>query len=208
MAIRLLPRDERFFELFTSLAEHSVDGARHLAELLTRRDPDRWQLVETIKGLERAADDVTREIVARLDRSFITPFDREDIHLLATRLDDIIDHIDGTASRVRIFRAEETPNGAVLIAEVIHRMVLEVVKAVRALEADRSSEVLAACREIRSLEEEGDTLYQEWLGQLFENGAEPLTVIKWKELYDILEATLDVAEDAAGVLEQVTLKHG
>lgn len=208
MAIRLLPRDERFFELFTSLAEHSVDGARHLAELLTRRDPDRWQLVETIKGLERAADEVTLELVTRLDRSFITPFDREDIHLLASKLDDIIDHIDGTASRVRIFRAEETPNGAVLIAEVIHRMVLEVVKAVRALEADRSGEVLAACREIRALEEEGDALYQEWLGRLFENGAEPLTVIKWKELYDILEATLDVAEDAAGVLEQVTLKHG
>jgi predicted phosphate transport protein (TIGR00153 family) len=208
MPIRLLPRDERFFELFTSLAQHSVDGARHLAELLTRRDPDRWQLVETIKGLERAADEVTLELVTRLDRSFITPFDREDIHLLASKLDDIIDHIDGTASRVRIFRAEETPDGAVLIAEVIHRMVLEVVKAVRALEADRAADVLTACREIRKLEEEGDALYQEWLGKLFTNGAEPLTVIKWKELYDILEATLDVAEDAAGVLEQVTLKHG
>jgi len=207
MAIRLLPRDERFFELFTSLAEYSVDAARHLSELLTRRDPDRWQLVETIKGLERAADDVNRELVARLDRSFITPLDREDIHSLATRLDDIIDHIDGVAARVRIFRAGDTPDGAVLIAEVVHRMVLEVVRAVKALEEERHAEVLASCRTIRKLEEEGDSLYQEWLGRLFDNGADPLTVIKWKELYDILEATLDVAEDAAGVLEQVTLKH-
>ncbi len=207
MAIRLLPRDERFFELFTSLAEHSVDAARHLSELLTRRDPDRWQLVETIKGLERAADDVNRELITRLDRSFITPLDREDIHSLATRLDDIIDHIDGVAARVRIFRAGDTPDGAVLIAEVVHRMVLEVVRAVKALEEERPAEVLASCRKIRKLEEEGDCLYQEWLGRLFDNGAEPLTVIKWKELYDILEATLDVAEDAAGVLEQVTLKH-
>ena len=207
MAIRLLPRDERFFELFTSLAEYSVDAARHLSELLTRRDPDRWQLVETIKGLERAADDVNRELVARLDRSFITPLDREDIHSLATRLDDIIDHIDGVAARVRIFRAGDTPDGAVLIAEVVHRMVLEVVRAVKALEDERHAEVLASCSTIRKLEEEGDALYQEWLSRLFDNGADPLTVIKWKELYDILEATLDVAEDAAGVLEQVTLKH-
>ncbi len=207
MPIRLLPRDERFFELFSALADHSVDGARHLAELLTRRDPDRWQLVETIKGLERAADDVNRELIARLDRSFITPFDREDIHALAARLDDIIDHIDGTAARVRIFRAEETPDGAVLIAEVIHRITLEVARAVRALEDGPPAAVLGACAEVRRLEEEGDALYHEWLGRLFVNGADPLTVIKWKELYDILEHTVDVAEDAAGVLESVTLKH-
>src|SRR5690606_11856712 len=141
------------------------------------------------------------------DRSFITPMDREDIHQLASKLDDIMDHIDGTASRVRIFRAEETPDGAVLIAEVIHRIGLEVVRAVRALENSQHAEVLLACREVRTLEKQGDDLYQEWLGKLFENGADPLTVIKWKELYDILEATLDVAEDAAGVLESVTIKN-
>lgn len=204
----MMPRDERFFELFTALAEHSLAGARLLAELLTRRDPERWQLVETIKGIEREADDINRELIARLDRSFITPFDREDIHELAGKLDDIIDHIDGTASRVRIFRAEETPDGAVLLAEVVRRMVVEVVRAVRALEEGPPSEVLAACARIKTLEEEGDELYQKWLGKLFDNGSDPLTVIKWKELYDILEATLDVAEDAANVLESVTLKHG
>lgn len=207
VVIRLLPRDERFFELFTSLAQHSLAGARHLAELLTRRDPERWQLVETIRGLEQSADEVNAEIIARLDRSFITPFDREDIHALASRLDDIIDHIDGAASRVKIFRAEQTPDGAVLLAEVIHRMVAEVVRAVRGLEEGPPASVLAACHKIRQLEEEGDHLYQEWLGRLFDNGTDPLTVIKWKELYDILEATLDVAEDAANVLESVTLKH-
>jgi predicted phosphate transport protein (TIGR00153 family) len=205
--LRLLPRDERFFELFIDLAQHSVDGSRHLAELFSRRDPERWQLVDTIKGLEHSADDVTHELTSRLDRSFITPFDREDIHLLASRLDDIIDHIDGTASRTRIFRAESVPDGAVLIAEVIHRMTREVLRAVKALENGPPGEVLSACREIKRLEEEGDSLYHHWLAKLFDNGTDPLTVIKWKELYDILEATLDVAEDAANVLESVTLKH-
>ncbi len=207
MKFRLLPRDERFFELFIALAQHGVDGSRILAQLFSRRDAERWQLVETIKGLEHAADDVTHELINRIDRSFITPFDREDIHLLASRLDDIIDHIDGTAARVKIFRAEAVPDGAVLIAEVIHRMTMEVLRAVRALESGPPADVLASCREIKRLEEEGDDLYQVWLGRLFDNGTDPLTVIKWKELYDILESTLDVAEDAANVLESVTLKH-
>ncbi len=207
MKFRLLPRDERFFELFIALAQHGVDGSRILAQLFSRRDADRWQLVETIKGLEHAADDVTHELINRIDRSFITPFDREDIHLLASRLDDIIDHIDGVASRVKIFRADAVPDGAVLIAEVIHRMTMEVLRAVRALESGPPAEVLASCREIKRLEEEGDSLYHAWLGRLFDNGTDPLTVIKWKDLYDILESTLDIAEDAANVLESVTLKH-
>jgi predicted phosphate transport protein (TIGR00153 family) len=207
MKFRLLPRDERFFELFIALAQHGVDGSRILAQLFSRRDAERWQLVETIKGLEYAADDVTHELINRIDRSFITPFDREDIHMLASRLDDIIDHIDGTAARVKIFRADAVPDGAVLIAEVIHRMTMEVLRAARALESGPPAEVLAACREIKRLEEEGDDLYQLWLGRLFDNDPDPITVIKWKELYDILESTLDVAEDAANVLESVTLKH-
>ncbi len=208
MAIRLLPRDERFFELFARLAQHSVDAARHLVELFSRRDDDRWQLVDTIKGLERAADGVTHELITRLDRSFITPFDREDIHLLSQKLDDIIDHIDGTASRSRIFHTTDVPEGAVLLAEVIHRMAGEVLRATQRLEKGPPADVLLSCREIKRLEEEGDALYQRWLGQLFEGGHDALTVLKWKELYDILEQTLDVAEDAANVLESVTIKHG
>jgi predicted phosphate transport protein (TIGR00153 family) len=194
MALQLLPRDERFFDLFTALATTAVSGARNL--------------VETIKRLEHDADDVTHAIVTRLDRTFITPFDPEDIHELASRLDDIMDRIDSTARRARIFRIGEVPEGALLLCDAIHRTTTQVLVAVEALKDGPSATVLAACREIKRLEEEGDAMYYLWLGRLFEDHHDALSVIKWKELYDTLEKTLDSAEDAANVLESVTIKHG
>jgi hypothetical protein len=208
MAIRLLPRDERFFELFTALATTTVEASRRLIELFTEQGEARWAAVELIKVLEHEADEITHSIVTRLDRSFITPFDREDIHELASRLDDVIDRIDSVARRSRIFRIDEVPQGALLLSEVVHRAAVEVLRAVEALEKGPPATVLAACRDIKRLEEEGDALYHERLGRMFEPGADPLMVIKWKELYDTLEKTLDSAEDAANVLESVTIKHG
>ncbi len=208
MAIRLLPRDERFFELFTTLATKTVEASRRLIELFTEQGDQRWAAVELIKALEHEADETTHAIVTRLDRSFITPFDREDIHELASRLDDVIDRIDSVARRSRIFRIDEVPEGALILSEVVHRATVEVLRAVEALEKGPPATVLGACRDIKRLEEEGDALYHEWLGRLFEPGADPLMVIKWKELYDTLEKTLDSAEDAANVLESVTIKHG
>jgi predicted phosphate transport protein (TIGR00153 family) len=206
--MQLLPRDERFFELFTALATTAVNGAQNLAEMFRRTDEDRWKLVEVIKGLEHDGDDVTHAIVTRLDRTFITPFDPEDIHELASRLDDIMDRIDSTARRARIFRIGEVPEGALLLCDAIHRTTMQVLVAVEALKDGPSATVLAACREIKRLEEEGDAMYYLWLGRLFEDHHDALSVIKWKELYDTLEKTLDSAEDAANVLESVTIKHG
>jgi predicted phosphate transport protein (TIGR00153 family) len=208
MALRLLPRDERFFELFTALATTTVEAARRLIQLFSEQGEARWSAVELIKALEHEADETTHAIVTRLDRSFITPFDREDIHELASRLDDVIDRIDSVARRSRIFRIDAVPEGALILAEVVHRASVEVLRAVEALEKGPPATVLAACRDIKRLEEEGDAIYHEWLGRLFEPGADPLTVIKWKELYDTLEKTLDSAEDVANVLESVTIKHG
>ncbi|MES2124055.1 MAG: DUF47 family protein [Gemmatimonadota bacterium] len=208
MALHLLPRDEKFFELFIDLATRSVEASRHLMELFARNDEARWDLVEVIKGLEHEADGVTHTLVTRLDRSFITPFDREDIHELASRLDDVIDRIDGTARRAKIFRIAEVPQGAVLLAEVVHRMSVEVLAAVRGMEKGPAAITLQSCREIKRLEQEGDAIYHDWLGQLFRDHTDPIEVIKWKELYDTLEKTLDSAEDAANVIESVTIKHG
>lgn len=208
MALRLLPRDEQFFELFTQLATKSVEASRHLMELFSRSDDARWDVVEVIKGLEHEADELTHGIVTRIDRSFITPFDREDIHMLASRLDDVIDRIDGTARRAKIFGIDTVPEGAVLLAEVVHRMAVEVVGAVRLMEKGPASQTLLACREIKRLEEEGDAIYHLWLARLFAERGDPIDLVKWKELYDTLEKTLDSAEDAANVIESITIKHG
>ena len=205
--MRLLPRDEKFFDMFSAVAALSVESATLLQELLRADTPRRTAIVDQIKRLEHQADQVTHEVVTRLDRVFITPLDREDIHLLASRLDDVIDLIDGTARRLQMFRAGKAPEGAVLIADVIGRAATQLQVGVRALEKNKGGTVLEACVQVKRLEEEGDSLYHEWLGRLFEGDPDPLNVIKWKEIYDNLEKTLDDIEDAANVLESISIKH-
>ena len=205
--MRLLPRDQRFFELFTSVAEMNVEAAKTLRELLKAPVEKRTYLVETIKRLEHQADQVTHELVTRLDKSFITPLDREDIHLLASRLDDVLDRIDGAARRTAIFRAESAPEGAIVIADVIARATEQLLNAVRVLEKGKAPVVIKACIEVKRLEEEGDSAYSEWLGKLFDQEKDPIALIKWKEIYDTLEKTLDQAEDVANILESIAIKH-
>src|SRR5918995_848443 len=201
--MRLLPRDEKFFDFFSAVATFTVEAAKLLQELLRAEAQRRTAIVDQIKRLEHLADQVTHDVVSRLDRVFITPLDREDIHVLASRLDDVMDLIDGTARRLHIFRAGESPQGAILIAEVIVRAVAQLHAAVVALEKNKAGAVLDACVQVKRLEEEGDSLYHEWLGRLFEGSPHGLTVIKWKEIYDNLEKTLDYIEDASNVLESI-----
>jgi uncharacterized protein len=205
--MRLLPRDEKFFDLFSAVAGFNVEAAALLQELLRADAARRTAIVDQIKRLEHEADRVTHEVVTRLDRVFVTPLDREDIHLLASRLDDVIDLIDGTSRRLQMFRAGKAPEGAVLMADVIARAVAQLQVAVRSLEKNKAGTVLEACVQVKRLEEEGDSLYHEWLGRLFEGDPDPLNVIKWKEIYDNLEKTLDDIEDAANVLESISIKH-
>ena len=203
-----MPRDERFFDLFVAVAERTVEAADLLHQLLRADLHQRGHLVDSIKRLEHEADQLTHEVVTRLDKTFITPLDREDIHNLASRLDDVIDLIDGLARRSQIFHVMEAPTGAILLADVIRRISEQLLIAVKSLEKGKDGTVLLACIAVKRLEEEGDSLYHEWLGKLFEGSSDPLTVIKWKEIYDNLEKTLDYAEDAANVLESISIKHG
>jgi predicted phosphate transport protein (TIGR00153 family) len=205
--MRLLPRDAKFFELFSAVADISVESAKLQLELLQTDEEHRGAIVDAIKRLEHQADEVTHEVVSRLDRVFITPLDREDIHLLASRLDDVVDLIDGTASRVQMYHAGVAPRGAVLMADVVVRATQELRVAVKALERNKDGVVLEACARVKRLEEEGDSLYHEWVAQLFDGMPDALVVIKWKEIYDTLEKTLDHMEDAGNVLESISIKH-
>jgi predicted phosphate transport protein (TIGR00153 family) len=205
--VRLLPRDERFFDLFTAVAERTVTASGLLREMLAADPSRRGPIVDQIKRLEHECDQLTHEVVTRLDKTFITPLDREDIHELAGRLDDVIDLIDGNARRAQIFHVGAAPTGIILLAETIQKCNEQVLVAVKGLADDKSAGVIAACVHVKRLEEEGDSLYHEWMGKLFEGTPDPLSVIKWKEIYDNLEKTLDYAEDAANVLESISLKH-
>ena len=206
--MRLLPRDEKFFDLFSSVANFSVEAAKLQVELLKAEPMRQRAIAEAIKRLEHQADQVTHEVVTRLDRVFITPLDREDIHLLASRLDDVMDLIDGTASRVQMYQAGEAPPGAILMADVVLRSTQQLLVAVMGLEKNKDRVVLDACAQVKRLEEEGDSVYHEWVARLFDGSPDALIVIKWKEIYDTLEKTLDHMEDAGNVLESISIKHG
>ncbi len=203
--MRLLPRNEEFFDLFTDVANRNKEAAQHLRDLFEAAPDRRTPIVEAIKRLEHEADQVTHEVVSRLDRTFITPLDREDIHQLASDLDDVMDAMDGTARRAQIFRLGVAPQGVRRLAEVIQRMVGVLAEAVGRLK--KGDDVMRFCVEAKQLEEEGDAIYHEALGQMFEKERDAIEIIKWKEIYDNLENTLDQAEDVANVVESITIKH-
>ena len=203
--MRLLPREEEFFDLFVAVATRNTEAAQHLHELFAAPPDRRTAHVEAIKRLEHEADQVTHEIVNRLDRTFITPLDREDIHQLASDLDDVMDAIDGTARRSQIFHLGPSPQAVKQLTDVIKRMVGVLAEGVGRLK--KGDDVLRFCIEAKKLEEEGDAIYGEALGDMFETQRDALEIIKWKEIYDNLELTLDQGEDVANVLESITIKH-
>jgi len=204
--VRFLPREEEFFDLFVQVATRNKEAARLLRDLFEAAPERRTPIVDAIKRLEHEADQLTHEVVNRLDRTFITPLDREDIHQLASDLDDVMDAIDGAARRAQIFRLGIAPPPVKVLVEVIERMVATLGEGVGRLK--KGDDVMRLCIEAKKLEEEGDAIYHEALGELFDKEKDALEVIKWKEIYDNLERTLDQAEDVANVLESITIKHG
>ena len=203
--MRLLPREEEFFDLFIEVANRNKEAAKHLRALFEASPDRRLAHIEALKRLEHEADQVTHEVVNRLDRTFITPLDREDIHQLASDLDDVMDVMDGAARRAQIFRLGPAPDGVKQLTEVIERMVGVLAEAVGRLK--KGDDVMRFAVEAKKLEEEGDAIYHEALGRLFEKERDAIEIIKWKEIYDNLERTLDESEDVANVLESITLKH-
>jgi uncharacterized protein Yka (UPF0111/DUF47 family) len=202
---RLLPHDEEFYDLFVEVARRTADASRLLQELLTGKPERLKYCVDQIKKLENEADEITHEVARRLDRTFITPIDREDIHLLASDLDDVMDRIDGTARRAQIFRVGKSPEGIDQLCELVIRASEEILLAVTKLREKR--DVMEHCINAKRIEEEGDAVYQEMLGRLFDTETDPVRIIKWKEIYDTLEHTLDESDDVANDIESIVLKH-
>ncbi len=203
--MRFLPREEDFFDLFIEVATRNKEAAQHLRTLFQEPPEKRAPHIDAIKRLEHEADQVTHEVVNRLDRTFITPLDREDIHHLASDLDDVIDMMDGMARRAKIFRLGTAPAGVHLLTDVIQRMVAVLAFGVASLK--KGDDVIRSCIDAKKLEEEGDAIYHDSLGKLFETERDPVEIIKWKEMYDKLEQTLDQGEDVANMLESIALKH-
>jgi predicted phosphate transport protein (TIGR00153 family) len=202
---RLIPREEKFYDDFVAVAVELRTGARLLQEMLAPEHPV-WDKAHEIKEVEHKCDFLTHAIVQRLNRTFVTPIDREDIHELASSVDSIMDAIDHCAAHVRLYKIEKVRPGARELARIISAGVEQVHQALQALEKRQG--VPERVAEMNRLENEADRAHQHAVGELFEQEHDPITVLKWKEILDFLEGATDRCRDVGTVLEGIVVKHG
>jgi uncharacterized protein len=200
---RLIPRDEAFQEIFIKDGENLLEAARALNEMFTAFDR-LDERVAAIQALEHIGDEIDVEIAVRLERSFITPFDREDIHELYMRLDDVVDGIQEAAETVVIYAIDSATDEARQMAGIIAAQAEQLLSALKVL--DHLETASSHLKEIHDLENKADGLSRSAIGRLFREAGDPLTVIKLRDLYNVLENTVDAAEDAAEVIERIAAK--
>ena len=207
MLRRLLPKERRYFALFERQTEIIREGLALFCGMLRDGD-DRDETIRRIKEVEHQADEVAHQIFQQLSNTFITPFDREDIQLLAQRLDDVIDLVEATAARLEIYGITDPPEEVTRMAEILRRAFDRIADAIGKLEHRKfRDDILAVCVEVNSLENEGDAVLRQALEGIFQEGANPLYVIKMKEIVENLESAVDRCEDLANVLETILLKN-
>ncbi len=205
---RLMPKSDDFFSDFELQAAATVEGAKLLKALLDDFT-DVPRKCQGIKDVEHRADDITHRAFSRLHTQFITPFDRAEIHRLLSRIDDVLDLVDAAAERLGLYDIDSVlPEARELAAVLVvqtHKME-EAVRGLRNMKKDPDA-ILDACKEMNVLENQADTLTRQTMAKLFKRGNDPLTVMKWKEIVDLIEDATDRAEDVANVIEGVVLEH-
>jgi predicted phosphate transport protein (TIGR00153 family) len=201
--VRLIPKDEKFYDLFIEDGENLLEAARKLEAMVTSYDRLDERVAE-IQVLEKKGDAIDDEVVARLQRSFITPFDREDIHELVVHLDDVVDGIQATAETFTIYGIREPDDDVRQLVGLLSAQAAQLLDALRKLEGKK--DVAPHLHQIHELEHKADGLSRAAIGRLFRDGSDPLEVIKLRDLYTAVEETIDAAEDAAEVIERILAK--
>jgi uncharacterized protein len=202
--INLVPQNREFFRLFSRASENAVEIARLLVRLLDEF-PANGDLLREIKDFEHEGDRVTRELVDLLNRTFVTPFDRDDIYNLAGAIDDVCDHVDEAAGNIVGYSVEQIRPKAKEQGRVILRSAEKLNEAVGRLDGFKDAD--RQLHELRDLEDEGDRLNRAAVAELFSSGEEPLVVIRWKDIHEQLEEAVDACENAADVLEAILVKN-
>jgi predicted phosphate transport protein (TIGR00153 family) len=198
------PHREKFFDLFKQSAENALAGARALKEMLDHYEnpQESWK---KLKDLEHEGDRLTHRAIRSLNQTFLTPIDAEDIHALTTALDNVMDAIEAGASRMVLFKIERPTAESLELSEIIVTATEQLVKAVSHM--PRLDDIDEYCIEINRLENAADDIYRKAIGNLFANGSSPMDVIKWLDIYEILESATDRCEDVANILESIGLKN-
>jgi uncharacterized protein len=201
----LIPRDQAFFQMFQKAARNVIEGSRLLKEMMENyRNP--MEQARRIKDVEHVGDGITHDIVRKLNQTFITPIDREDIHGLASALDDILDLVEAVADRFVVFKVSEPTETAIKLSNILYQSALAVGDGVDLL-GKSHGDVSEYNVRVNSLENEADRLMRDAVSALFEQEPNPIEVIKWKEIYEHFEEGTDRCEDVSNILECIALKH-
>ena len=201
----LIPKEEQYFALFRQMSSYIYDAASSLSDMLEGKQEEFAAHLTHIKSVENACDELIHSIVTKLNKSFITPFDREDIYTLSSALDDVVDLIDDAGRALVMYDVREVRQHARDFADVLQRMSVQLHEVVKTLE--RPTGITTQLVEIHRLENEGDDIFHTAIAELFREGSDPLTVLKWKEIYEKLEAAIDRCENVANIIESVIIKH-
>jgi len=208
MLFSFIPREEKFYDLFEQQAKAIEDAARVFVDLVTNWS-DKHPGIARLRDLEHECDITTHEIMDKLNRTFVTPIDREDIHQLAKELDDVVDIIQAVSERLLLYNITKTTEDLLELAKTLEEAVANVSKAVTAIrELNRPRRILDYCIEINRLENRGDRTSERAIGSLFDTSKDPMEVLKWKEIYDSTEQAIDKCEDIANIIEGIVVKHG
>ena len=207
MGFSLIPREEKFFDLFDQMAKALQDGAALFTNLCMNWDPNS-PAIQKLRDLEHECDITTHEIMDKLNRTFVTPIDREDIHGLAKELDDVIDIIQAISERMVLFRIDRVREDLIELAKILEEAIANVTKAITSIrELNRPRRILDYCIEINRLENRADRTFEQAIAKLFNNDNEPIDIIKWKEIYDATESATDKCEDLANTIEGIVVKQ-
>lgn len=204
----LMPQSQKFFDLFEEDAANVVAGAKYLKEMLDNYD-NAPRLVKKLESYEHEGDRITHELFAELNKTFVTPLDREDIHTLAAAMDTIMDRIEAAGETMVLYDVDAPTEKAKLLADIIVDSAEQIHQAISLLRTRRNVKgILAHCVEINRLENEADEVRRTVLAELFRQEKDVIKLIKWKEIYEMLEQTTDECEDVADVLQAIVMKNG
>lgn len=207
MAFSLFPKQVSFYDDFDKLAEVAIRASMYFQEIVAAGTFNE-ETVSKMREIEHEGDEITHGIFRKLNQTFITPFDREDIHALANEMDSIIDMFNTMINRMRVYRLSGVNHDLVQFSQVIEKSVRAVAAAVASLRNSKKLQTaLDYCIEVNRLENVGDTMRDTTLGKLFDTSTDPIFIMKWKEIYQDAETVLDVCEDVSNVVESIVIKQ-
>jgi len=206
--MRLIPRDEKFYDLFEELACKIEEGGKMFSDILDNYEHSEAKIAK-LKEIEHEADIITHRTYEKMHRTFLTPLDREDIYNLVNKMDSVLDMIEAAAVRMQLYKIKKPADEIKELARILNLAIGKIKKIVHALrDKRRGQEILEDCVEINTLENEGDIVLRMTMARLFEREKDPIELIKWKEIFERIEESIDVCEDVSNIIEGIVLKHG